>query len=260
MPRPPARPAAPRPPVPARPSVPLPRRDVPLRDYAAEQESARLLTQANIALRRGQAAEARKAVDAVLALHPNDAAAHEMLADICLAQNNWDGATAALKTALIHEPTRATAEAKLGRAALRRMEQERIKTMGVAYAASHASLVRFDGGGERARRGWLPPLASAFLPGLGQIIEGASVKGGVLMALYFLGLLGLSQIPGTRALIQGIVSPFAAHAAHGAASELGGGSVLLLALLFALWLYAVIDAGRAAQGRSADPEKSGWEV
>ena len=242
----------PRRPVPARPPLPP-------RNYAAEQEAARLLTQANIQLRRGQPVEARKAVDALLVLRPADAAAHEMLADIYLSENNFDGAQAALKTALTHEPGRATAEAKLGRAALRRREQERMQTMGVAYAADHAALVRFSGEGS-AQKGWLPPLASAFLPGLGQLIEGETVKGAALMGVTLLGLLALTLMPGTRALLQQMASPFAAHAGRGAAAP-GGASGFLLVLLSVVWLYSVIDAARAAARRAAGGSpKSGWEV
>ncbi len=218
-----------------------PRRPVPPRDFAQEEQAARLLTVANIQFRRGQTAEAEKSVGELLQARPNDAAALELLADIKLARNDFDGATEFLKRALEAEPGRATAEAKLARAALRRTERERIKTMGVAYAASDASLMRLSEGGRKS--GQWAALGSAFIPGLGQYVNGEPVKGIILAVVYFLGLLLLSQ-----AFVPTL------HTLRGGLPPLSGLSWVLIIVLTVDWVYAIADAALASR-RAASSQK-----
>ncbi|MDQ2687045.1 MAG: tetratricopeptide repeat protein [Armatimonadota bacterium] len=226
----PVRPAASAPPI--RPSA------APPPPWAGEDQTERLLTMANIQFRRGQTAEAERSLAQVLEAKPRDAAAHELMADIKLARGDFAGGLSSLKSALEIEPGRATAEAKLARAALRRTEQERIKSMGVAYAGSDAAYVRLDGGSRRG--GQWAALASAFLPGLGQFLNGEAVKGVVVLLCYGLGLLLLALVPGTGdALSQLFLS---AAGSHRRAAPVSGFFWFLMALLTAIWLYAVVDA------------------
>lgn len=220
------RPAAPFPPVRPAPSA----RPNP----AADEQIARLLTTASIQMRRGQTADAEKAVQEILTRQPGDAAAHELLGDIRLARGDFDGAGAAFKQALEIEPRRATAEAKLARATLRQTEAQRIKDTGLAYAGAETHLVGEGASGKSSR---LPLVGSLLLPGLGQMVNGQFVKGGVIMAVYFVGL--------------ALLSPHAADLAHvfvprhsRPASPL---LWLSLALLLADWIYAVADAARRSR-------------
>lgn len=220
------RPAAPFPPVRPAPSA--------RPDSAADEHIARLLTTASIQLRRGQTADAEKAVQEILTRQPGDAAAHELLGDIRLARGDFDGAGAAFKQALEIEPRRATAEAKLARATLRQTETQRVKDMGIAYAGAETNLV---GEGEAGKSSRLPLVGSLLLPGLGQMVNGQFVKGGLIMAVYFVGM--------------ALLYPHAADLAHlfvprhsRPASPL---LWLSLALLLADWIYAVADAARLSR-------------
>lgn len=229
--------------------------------WVGREETERLLTTANIQFRRGQTAEAEKSLRQVLEARPQDAGAHELLADILLARGDFDAAQASLKTALTIQPGRPTAEAKLARAVLQRTEQQRLKSLGVAYAASDTAMVKL--GGESRRSGQWAALASAVLPGLGQFLNGETAKGAVLLGVSIVGLLLLAVAPGASDVVAQLAASIAGiRHRHGAgpASPLGW---FLLFLLTADWLYAVIDAALAARRASApgaSPKNDGWQV
>ena len=208
---------------PSRPPIPRP----PQRDYAAEEEAGRRLTNAHIQFRRGLTAEAEASVQAILAERAEDAAAHELLGDVLAAREDWEAAAAAYQTALAHEPGRASAETKFGKATLRRAERERQAKLGVAYAATETAMVRRESG---SRGAWPVILGSVICPGLGQVVQGQTVKGGVLIGLFLLGLLLLALLP---------------HGGSGR-SYFGPAFWLVTALLAGDWLYAVADAAQAS--------------
>ncbi len=206
------------------PKRPIPPSTRPKRDYAAEEDYNRRLTAANIQFRRGLTADAEAAAKALLAEKPGDGGAWELLGDIAESRGDWGTAIASYQSALSAEPGRATAEAKVGKAVLRRAEQQRQKTLGVAYAATDTSLLRQSGG---ERSGWLVVAGSALCPGLGQIVQGQTIKGGVLVGIFLLGVVLLTQVHGTG---HGYFTP-----AFWAA----------LALVAGDWIYAVADAAVA---------------
>lgn len=216
------------PPDPARPNPPRPAAPrPPKRDYAAEEEAGRRLTNAHIQLRRGLTTEAEASVQAILAERPEDAGAHELLGDVLAARGDWEAAAAAYQAALKHEPGRASAETKFGKATLRRAERQRQEKMGVAYAATETAMVRREGG---SRGAWPVILGSAICPGLGQVVQGQTLKGGILIGVFLLGLVLLALLP---------------HGPSGR-SYFGPAFWLVTALLAGDWLYAVADATQAA--------------
>ncbi len=218
-------PELPKPELPKRPAprpVPPPKR--PLRDYAAEEEWSRRVTAATILLRRGLLPDAEAAAKALRTEKPGDAAVLELLGDIAEGRGDWDVAIESYQAAVAAEPARASAEAKVGKAVLRRAEQQRQKTLGVAYAAADASLVRRTGG---ERSGWLVVAGSMLCPGLGQLVQGQTVKGGTLIAIFLLGVVLLTQVHGTG---------------H---SYFTPAFWIVLIFLAADWLYAVADASAA---------------
>lgn len=246
------------PPTPTPPAAAVPvNRPVsaPPPPWAAEEQTERLLTTANIQFRRGQTAEAEKSLAQLLEARPRDAAAHELMADIRLARGDFEGGQKELRAALEAEPGRATAEAKLARAALRRTEQERIKSLGVAYAGSDAAFVRLDGGSRRG--GQWAAMASAFLPGLGQFLNGEAAKGAVVLVLYGLGLLFLAIVPGAADAVDQLFLSLVGAGSQRRAAPAGGFSWFLIAVLTAIWLYAVIDAVLVSRRSAANPAGSG---
>ena len=210
-----------------RPIPPRPRPEAarPKRDFAAEEEAERRLNAARIQMRRGLVADAEAAVKAFLVDRPQDAGAWELRGDIEETRGNWDGAIAAYQTALTHEPGRASAEAKVGKAVLRRAEQQRQKTLGVAYAATDTSLVRRTGG---ERSSWGVIIGSAICPGLGQIVQGQTLKGAILVGIYLLGIILLTLVHGTG---------------H---SYFSPAFWVVSVMLAADWLYAVADASASS--------------
>lgn len=218
------RPDPPKQPIPPKRLPPL----RPKRDYAAEEEAERRLMAALGQLRRGQLTEAETAVRALLAERPTNGAAQELLGDIEEVRGNWPGAIAAYQSALAQEPGRATAETKIGKAVLRQSEIERQKTLGVAYASADTSLIRRTGG---ERSGWLIVAGSAICPGLGQIVQGQTIKGGILVGVFVLGLGLLALLP---------------HGGPGV-SYFTPAFWLVTALLAGDWLYAVADAAAGSR-------------
>lgn len=216
---PPVQPAPTRPP---RPAAPRPAK----RDFAAEEEAGRRLTNAHIQLRRGLTAEAEASVRAILAEHPQDAGAFELLGDIQAARDDWEAAGASYQSALHYETGRASAEAKFGKVTMRRAERQRQETLGVAYAATETAMVRRDNG---ARGAWPVVLGSALCPGLGQVVQGQTLKGVILIGIFLLGL----------GLLAGL--------SHGASGRSFFGPVFWIvnAVLTADWIYAVADAAQA---------------
>jgi hypothetical protein len=248
----------PRPPRPVPPGRPLP---MPAVRSADDEDAERLLTRANIQLRRGLTAEAEAAVHSLLGKRPKDAGAWELLADIRLSRGDLPGAQQALKTSLEAQPGRATAEMKLGRAALQASERERMQTMGMAYAASDASLVRFGGGSGRG--GQWAALGSALIPGLGQGVNGEVVKGIVVASVYFLSLLLLALLPDTQNLLHSVAGVAAGGHGRRGGSAAGGGvsavSVLLFLVMTAAWVYGIVDAARASRRAAAPPKNGDWQ-
>ncbi len=203
---------------------PLPPSARPPRDYAAEEDYSRRVTAANIQFRRGLVSEAETAAKALLAEKPSDAGVSELLGDIAETRGDWDTAIASYQAALAAEPGRATAEAKIGKAVLRRAEQQRQQTMGVAYAATDASLMRRAGGDRPAL--WAIA-GSAVCPGLGQIVQGQTVKGSIMAGVFLLGVVLLTQVHGTG---------------H---SYFTPAFWTVMVILAADWIYAVADASAA---------------
>ena len=203
---------------------PLPAPARPQRDYAAEEDYNRRVTAANIQFRRGLISEAETAAKTLLAEKPSDAGVSELLGDIAETRGEWDTAIMSYQAALLAEPGRATAEAKIGKAVLRRAEQQRQKTLGVAYAATNASLMRRSGGDRPAL--WAIA-GSALCPGLGQIVQGQTIKGGIMAGVYLLGIVLLTQVHGTG---HGYFTP---------------AFWTVLVILAADWIYAVADASAA---------------
>ncbi|HEY5316060.1 MAG TPA: hypothetical protein VIK18_26265, partial [Pirellulales bacterium] len=197
------------------------------RDFAAEEEAGRRLTNAHIQLRRGLTAEAEASVRAILAEHPHDAGAYELLGDIQTARDDWEAAGVSYQSALHYEPGRVSAEAKFGKATMRRAERQRQETLGVAYAATETAMVRRENG---SRGAWPVILGSALCPGLGQVVQGQTLKGAILIGIFLLGL-GLLTV-----LSRG----------ESGRTFFGPAFWIVNAVLTADWIYAVADAAQAS--------------
>jgi Flp pilus assembly protein TadD len=122
--------------------------------FLAAEEARRRLANAQLALRRGQIADAERAAHQALAQNPEDAEALELLGDALLTRNDFAGAATAFRTVLTRDPSKASVENKLARATLRQSEDQRRQTMGVAYASESRALMRGGGEDDPGRRPW----------------------------------------------------------------------------------------------------------
>jgi len=157
------------------PSAPPPSRPV-IKSIVDENQA---LADASIKARRGQLAEARADIEAVIEQRPRSAAAYEALADIETSLGLIPAADEALRKAIEIEPGRPTAEAKLAHLALRGLEQSRRHQRHEGVAASPRDTSAPVPGDNRRM---YAILGSVVMPGLGQFVNGQYAVGAGLVA------------------------------------------------------------------------------
>lgn len=207
------------------------------------EDLTRRLTAANIQHRRGQSDLARQQIEEALSEYPHSASAHELYGDILQALSRNSAATEAYEAAIREEPGRVTAEAKLARLTLRDNEDRTRAKVGVAYAGEERpafATQTADGAGGR----FSPALASAVIPGLGQVLRGEYVKGIALAVIYLVTILIWAALPDARQMLGS-----ALHVRGTAAAGPGIGTLLTSAAGFGVWLYSIVDARKAPKPR-----------
>ena len=240
------------------------------------RERDRLLTLANVQRVRGQLAEARKSVETVLSLSDNLpnrelAPIHELLGDILQAEGKWEEAQAAFEKAHMIDTERVGAEKKFAEATLRIAEAKAIASGSMLGMPSES----FGSGtfGNRARgkrNSGVAVIASLFVPGFGQFVNGELVKGGVCLGVFLLTMVALCLSPDSVvffAKINAMVAPNGPAAAR-ALDPLSPLMIALLILLTANWGYSLFDAAAGASKSEGDSkgavppagDRSGWEV
>jgi TM2 domain-containing membrane protein YozV len=128
-------------------------------------------------------------------------------------------------------------------------------------------------GGPRRQHGTKPGIAviaSLFVPGFGQLVNGELVKAGICLGVFLLTLVALRLSPDSVVLFAKINARVAPNG-PAAARALDPLSPLMIALLFLLaanWVYSLFDAAagasKAAESTSTNAppagDRSGWEV
>jgi tetratricopeptide (TPR) repeat protein len=238
--------------VPNRPARPRPMAPTATFGRGAE-EVAHALTQAAINLRRGETAQARNVLRALLETQPNSAAAYEALGDVELADRNVAASAIAYRRALELEPGRPTAELKLARAALRGGADKRRATIGVAYAGSDIAAMA---PAKSKKNAAIAIVGSLVLPGIGQIVNAQYVKGLIVMALsIFFGAVFFNSID-VPSLNQQVLANLSAMTGKGTATaapptlQFPPAVWICMVALIAVWVYSVVDAAVSARGRA----------
>lgn len=236
-------------------------------------ERDRLLTLVNVQRVRGQLPDALKSLDEALVLSEGRsdrelAPIHELRGDLLKSQNQWEAAQASYEKAFALDGERAGAEKKFAEATLRIAE---------AKAIASGSMLGLGGDGFADSFAHRPPtkpgvalVASFFVPGFGQLVNGQIVKAGICLGVFLLTMLALYLSPDAAVLfakMRAIVAPTDARAQSLAREPL---SPLLTGLLFLLavtWVYSLVDAASgAAKANTANGtappagDRSGWEV
>ncbi len=211
------------------------------------QRAEQLLREANLLRRREKYREAEAKCREALALVPKYAAALELLGDLLQGVARVDEALAAYKRATEADPKRATAERKYADLLMRQQN----------WAAIDLEAVQ--------KKPWVSVLLSLLLPGAGQIHNGETIKGLLLIAgtaLCFLGwiLFGSLGAPVTS----GAKQPAPAPKASRRGQAINWGTMIPLVIGSAIYIYALIDANAGAQRASflgaRVGGKTGWEV
>jgi len=209
----------------------------------------RVLGDAAIKIRRGQLAQARVDVEAVIENRPRSAAAYEALADIETALGQIPAADEALRKAVEIEPGRPTAEAKLAHLALRGLEASR------RYQRPEGAPLRdLSAPIPGQNRRMLSILASVLMPGLGQLVNGDYLVGGGLVLATIVSIFMMTSgvdIHGLQSTLnQDMAAVSDSTKAVPPAPQIGW-SFWLGALIATLaWLYSLVDAAILASRRS----------
>ena len=206
-----------------KPTITLP----PFREATAQQrmDADRQLTAANIARRRGQFKEAENACRAALELMPKDAPALELYGDILQSVGQVDNALYSYERALEADPTRKTVEKKY--AELMLLQNREIELLRSEYIP---------------RSPMVAVLSSALLPGTGQLYNGETTKG-LLILLASFGCIGSALWINSRPHGRGVV-PTSIY--------------IFIVVSCLIYAYSVVDANNVA--RRGKKLKTGWEI
>lgn len=207
------------------------------------QQAEPLLREAHLARRRENYREAEEKCRAALALVPKDAVALEMLGDLLQGVAKVDEALAVYRRATLADPKRSSAERKYGDLLMRQENWGGIDLEAVP------------------KNPRVSVLLSMLLPGAGQIHNGETRKGALIMIgmaflIFFGGASSLAPTP----------SPAASASARPVrrSQPINTNALIPLFLGGALYIYAVADANigarRASRPGKSNKSKSGWDV
>jgi len=231
----------------ARPRVP---RSAGHSRHLDTEDLTRRMTAANIQYRRGQTDLARQQIEEALAEFPQSASVHELYGDILQSLSRNTEAAEAYEAAIRLEPGRVTAEAKLARLTLKDNEDRTRAKVGVAYAGAERPVFATQTAAGAGGR-FSPAIASAVIPGLGQVLRGEYVKGGVLAVVYVATILIWASLPDARQMLSS-----ALHVRGSIPAGPGIGTVIASLVGFGVWLYAILDAKRAPAAQTGDTGSS----
>jgi tetratricopeptide (TPR) repeat protein len=209
------------------------------------QQAEQLLREAHLARRRENYRLAEEKCRAALALVPKDAVALEMLGDLLQGVAKVDEALAAYRRATLADPKRSSAERKYGDLLMRQENWAGIDLEAVP------------------KNPRVSVLLSMLLPGAGQIHNGETRKGALIM-------IGMALLIFVGAFFGSVGRPAptpsgSSTTGHSRRSQpINTNALIPLFLGGALYIYAVADANTGARRASRPGKpgkiKSGWEV
>lgn len=195
-----------------------------------------LLRQAHLLLRRDEAGDAESRCRIALEREPDNAEALELLGDVRRARGFFQDAITQYRRALELRPDRGLLEEKIARAALGQYEDARERADAEMLLASPSARA------ERRRAGLLAVLLSVVCAGAGHLLQGQKVKGGILMAIYILGVsFGFTEMFKMMLSMFGALPP--TETVNGPMALFGFAAIVT-------WIYALIDVAAQRPPRS----------
>lgn len=200
----------------------------------------RVLSKANVHRMRGAYLEAEDAYREALSIDESRVDVQELVADMIYARGQLDSALAAYKKVLEMEPSRASAETKYAKVALEIGEREYQKRL------AQEMLENPRKSAPPARSWLLALIASALLPGSGQMYVGEYKKGAIILGAFLLSILVLALDPvSTGNLLKWFGALFNPTVSTGNL-PIGGITICFVGMMGFLYIYAVIDGPASA--------------
>ena len=198
-----------------------------------------LLREAQLQRMREQWSAAEMLCREALEIEPEEPQGLEMLGDLQVGKGNLDGALEHYRKALEMQPQRAALEEKIAHLVLLKDQEERDKI------AAQLLLDCPPSKSERKRFTAVAVLLSVVFPGGGQLLMGQYVKGGVLMAVFAIGM--FLGIPDLYKLLGALSAAPGSHAPVVHPNPL---FAMLGMLSVVVWFYSLLDASSQA-GKSS---------
>jgi len=202
--------------------APLPEPPTP----AEAEEAEGLVRQANLARIRGDKDAYQRFLEQAAAVAPGSSTVQEALGDAYVERRQVRKAKEAFHTAVRLDPSNASAERKYGEAVL-----------AIQVALDPAFALAPDDGSFAS--GKASTILSFLIPGLGQIVSGATVFGGALLGIWVLALVWAMSIPNGLSKL-----PFLFR---GGSVDFNGAVLMPLFLMAASWVVGIADASSKAK-------------
>ncbi len=225
----------------------------PLKPQSAEVE--RLLRESHIQQMRGDKGTAAELLRRAADLAPDDPAVWESKGDMLMEIGQVEEARDAFAKALELEPGRVSADKKHASAVFQ-LQEKRFERERMEMILANPELAKQQYG--PPRKPGMALLMGLVIPGSGQIYNGQTVKGGIILGISVV----LAIVCLTNASFSASINNML-HLAAGARLKSGGLDfyvTMALFVSFVVWLYSVIDAAVVATKSSkplpmAKPQK-----
>jgi hypothetical protein len=226
---------------------------------ARERELQSLLAKANLLRLRAQIRDARRTLDIALELaHTLPTAAsspvHEMIGDMLAAEERWEPARDAYALANDADPSRASAERKLGEMILKAQDEAVLSKLGLSAPPPSADDVQDRLG--------LATFFSLVVPGAGQLWMRQWAKGSAFFVLF---LLSLGFFLWTQGSLDAPAVPGKANRAQTNTVGTGYAAIVVAVLVYVVCLVDLATQSKRIQAkRRPNPVPAGkpedWEV
>lgn len=210
-----------------------------------QSEISKLMSSANVHRMRGDYLAAEDVCRQALALDENCVSVRELLADMLYARGQLDKAAEEYKKVTEALPGHKSAETKYAKLMLEIGENDYERRMAAEMLANPHKFAA-------PKHPLGAALLSALVPGAGQIYNRETIKGAILIGIFFFSMLMLAMSPDTQNVFKALKMLFVPESAK-LVPPIGAMVYLFGFILLFVYIYAIIDAPIAA-GKMKDSE------